>query len=368
MEILPGYLLLEMLLGAGAALACLWLLEKQERKAGGKNAFAQGHGSQAGGKKERLAFFDFAKGAAIIGVICVHAGTLASWGEPVKEAFGFALPVFILCSGYLLSRRYAGKLELGAYFQSVFYRIALVYFIFVLALHFLHNGLTLDPAGVALDLLLGRTDNGSYYFIPLMLQLYLIFPILRKNGAALCTAGLIAAWCLSLYFEYQTWLWQTPAWNSNPLANAFAGRYFFFFVLGMRLSKFDFEAMKAKTSAILAGIFLSSAALLGALNNSVYLGYLFQLGVFFTMHAIFKSGKSMLDRIRLAGALEALGKNSLAIYMIHASIIFGLLARIPYGWEGVGGYALLVALSTAISYAAARAFMAAYARMTAGFR
>ena len=355
MEVLPQYLLLEMLAGALSLLLVLWMLGKGRRQ-------------KAGPLAKRMEFADAAKGAAMLGVIAIHAGTLASWGEPYKEIFGFAVPLFILLSGYLLARRYASKLEAGKYLKSVFFRIALVYAIFVLALHLLHNNYSINPLGLAQDFFLGRADNGSFYFIPLIIQLYLIFPFIRNNRAVLSVAGLIAIWCISLYANYATWSMEVPVWNANQAALAFFGRCAFFFVFGMWLAGLDLEKLGAKRSAAAGAVLLAASAALSALNGNIYLGYLFTIAVFFLLHSAFQCFRGALEKYRIVSALSAMGRNSLAIYMVHASVIFGLLSRLPYDWGGPVGYVALVACAAAISYLAAGVFMAAYNRATAGFR
>ena len=351
MEILPQYLLLEMLAGSAAlALAMLALGRAPVQKEG---------------EQKRIAFVDFLKGIAIIGVICVHAASVADWGMPFREAFGFAIPAFILCSGYLLSRRHSGPLDLKRYLRGIFFRIVLLYALFTIALHFFHHGFS-DLPSLALDLLLGRADNGSFYFIPLLMQFYLLFPLLQKyRKAALSAVGLALALCFSLYFSYLTWLSQVPAWNSDQLAIAFFGRYAFFFVFGMWLARFDFGKLKARFSLAASGIFLAGASLLSYINREIYLGYLSQMAAIFLLHPVFFGWRGAFGRSRLAALLSDIGKNSLAIYLVHASVVFGLLPHLPFAWEGAQGFALAALLATAISYLLAKLVMRAYGMLLA---
>ena len=69
--------------------------------------------------KGRLDLFDFAKGIAIIAVVLVHTGTVVVQGRMLDPYLGFGVELFILCSGYLLARRYAAKFETEEYLKKM---------------------------------------------------------------------------------------------------------------------------------------------------------------------------------------------------------------------------------------------------------
>ena len=300
--------------------------------------------------RRRLVLFDVLKGLSIVMIVALHASEVFARNSFVKELLWGAIAAFIFASGYLLGYRYE-RVEWKSYLKGIWWRIVLIYALFVVVTHiFVNHGLSLR--GVVLDLLLGRT-NGNYYFIPLLLQFYVLFPFLsrvrewlRKPWALALIGG------LSFFFHVLTYFAEGSVWNSDRLALVFCGRYLIFFVMGVVVSDRDLSK-DAKRWLPLLGVVVFQALFFSWWGGKAYLGYLWPLG-------------SILLLVLVAGVLPAslqalfstLGKHSLIIYLVHTRLLFSWLLLLP--WDPLLVFAVSVVVATAISYAFSRVFMYGY--------
>lgn len=147
---------------------------------------------------ERNLYIDALRGWSIFGVVCIHfAGSFVTsdsfaWspsfflGLALNQGFIFAVPLFVFLSGLLAG---AGRREvsLAEYYRGRFRRIVIPYLVASLAAFFLLNHylawLDLRFAGQRvvwlLERLLLKGVEPTFYFIPMILQLYLLQPVLK---------------------------------------------------------------------------------------------------------------------------------------------------------------------------------------------
>lgn len=148
--------------------------------------------------RERNAYIDTLRGWSIFGVVCVHfAGSFVTtdtfaWspsfylGLALNQGFGFAVPLFIFLSG-LLAGGSSKVVPLGEYYAGRFWRIGFPYLVASLASFFLLNHYAewqkLPDVGARFSWLAQRVlfygVEPTLYFIPLILQLYLLQPALK---------------------------------------------------------------------------------------------------------------------------------------------------------------------------------------------
>lgn len=146
----------------------------------------------------RNAYIDTLRGWSILGVVCVHfAGSFVTtdvfaWstsfylGLALNQLFGFAVPLFVFLSG-LLAGSSTKEVSLGDYYRGRLWRIGFPYLLASIASFFLLNHYTtwqaLPDPGAKLAWLAGRFFftgiEPTLYFIPLILQLYLLQPFLK---------------------------------------------------------------------------------------------------------------------------------------------------------------------------------------------
>ncbi len=147
---------------------------------------------------DRNAYIDTLRGWSITGVVCVHfAGSFVTtdihtwspsfWlGLTLNQVFGFAVPLFLFLSG-LLAGASSKVVSLGDYYRSRLWRIGLPYALASLASFFLLNHYAtwqaLPDVGAKFSWLwqhvLFYGVEPTLYFIPLILQLYLLQPALK---------------------------------------------------------------------------------------------------------------------------------------------------------------------------------------------
>ncbi|MFD0912559.1 acyltransferase [Methylophilus luteus] len=158
---------------------------------------------------ERIDYFDVLRGLAIIGVVTIHVSGSATqvmhaasdhylnifW----RNFWNFSVPLFIAISGYFLAKKTFSKN--GDYLNFLSKQVPKVYwpFLFWSFICFLLAVATKAPVSSELIKLLTFQSSGPYYFIALIIQYYLLLPIL-KHLANL--KGLIASVAVSLAATY----------------------------------------------------------------------------------------------------------------------------------------------------------------------
>ena len=146
----------------------------------------------------RNLYIDTLRGWSIFGVVCVHfAGSFVTtdtfaWspsfylGLTLNQVFSFAVPMFVFLSG-LLAGASRAPVTLGDYYRGRFWRIAFPYLIASFAAFFLLNHhaewLALPGYRARFIWLFQRICfygvEPTLYFIPLILQLYVLQPALK---------------------------------------------------------------------------------------------------------------------------------------------------------------------------------------------
>lgn len=308
------------------------------------------------GANGRIAFFDFLKGIAIISVIFLHCADFTQEGAWVKEPLSFGVELFVIASGFLLAKRYENGVAVLGYWKGIFIRLVPAYVFFTLALHLFACGFLISPHELLLDVLLGRQNGGSLYFIPVILQLYLVFPILnRYRRKALSPPFLALALALSLLISQWDSMVRVP-WNADPFALAFCGRYFFLFVLGMWMSERKIEDVGVKKSAAILVCLLALVLLSFAISLPFRQVFLYPAAMFFAIRAAYLALEKAKPAASILSAVESTGRMSLMVYILHPIAIYGVLARLPFEPAGWAGYLAYSLAALALSYAGAAMF------------
>ncbi len=318
-------------------------------------------------KDSRLVFFDFAKGLAILIVVAIHTGGILPRGSPPERVLWFALPLFVICSGYLLTRRYASGFNAAKFVSSTFWRLVLPY-----AAYTIFAGFFLYPrtnfVQMLIDIPLGTQNGGTLFFIPLLLQLYALFAVLQNWPAlrrlALHPVSLMLIFLLSYAISDADHALRAGQWNSHVESLVFAGRYLFYFVIGMWLTGHDLEEKKAaKTELVLL---LSLPLLLLAYDP---LGwdqpFAYPVWALLALHLIYQWLKENGLARHLIGWLAVIGQYSLIIYMIHPAVLgyalWPLDGFVPF--EGWFHYVLIALAAVIISSVLGKLLMDGYAAM-----
>jgi len=134
---------------------------------------------------ERLIFFDVLRGLAILAVIFIHVSFFFTHTEGLhnntffinlmNNSARFAIAFFFICSGILLNH-VKGKIELKDFYLRKIVRIVLPYFLVTMWL-FWFKGTSIKE--VLYQLVTG-TASVPFYFVLVLIQFYLLYPLLLK--------------------------------------------------------------------------------------------------------------------------------------------------------------------------------------------
>ena len=159
------------------------------------------------GKKQRIEFLDYLKAVCVIMVIITHYG----WGDKTSPFFtmliNMAVPVFMIVSGYNFATSNRKKAD-GNLEESVWLEYDETKADPLFAAVFCHLFCSKIPLVAAQDkniplfriFVLGAYGPGSYY-VPIMLQLLVIFPLIDVMIAYNAKLGLAVAALANLAFE-----------------------------------------------------------------------------------------------------------------------------------------------------------------------
>lgn len=181
-------------------------------------------------KKERIPELDIYRGILIAAVITIHSTSMALIDARHSLLFypflflnvfsSFAVPVFIFVSGFVLFYNYVDRPLRGKHMIEFFRKrlmfIVLPYVIFSLLYYLTLVARGLMPLGdLPLVLFTGKAYTHLYYVI-LIIQFYLVFPLLlwgvqrlrqwisspRRAAFVILTAGLVIQWGFVLLNKY----------------------------------------------------------------------------------------------------------------------------------------------------------------------
>lgn len=286
---------------------------------------------------ERIEYFDVLRGLAIFSVVAIHSSDsgLQFGKESINFNFtvlwrnilNFGVPLFLAISGFFLAKKPIVKSS--EYFEFIKKQILKVYFpLLIWSLVWLSFSILIQnkPAANELIKLFIFQSSGPYYFIALIIQYYLLLPILKKlankKGLIISIFISITMTCVIFYLRYRV--------KISPPLILYAGNFAtwqMFFVLGLYLgssarikitnnylvvSIIAFYALSCTESYILISLFDQAGDAVTAVKVSSFM-YSFFLIIF-----LFKNHNLIKSRI-----LKQIGAISFGIYLIH---MFALMA------------------------------------------
>ncbi len=215
---------------------------------------------------------DILRAFAIIAVICLHV--LSNFSSFVlknpnnlplfifsDQFFRFCVPLFIALSGYTLALRYMGQtINLKDFYLRRVWKILPQYFIWsliILGFYTVVYKSQFNILSLPKLLLLGRADY-HLYFVPMILQLYLIFPLLiwlwQKIKWKLIILGFIYELIIYIlvYLKNNSFIGYDGSWNDQTLYIN-SNYWIFYFILGIALTNFIKEKL-IKYGSIIAVI------------------------------------------------------------------------------------------------------------------
>jgi len=204
-------------------------------------------------KLERLLQLDILRGVSIIGVILIHiiGSSFHFWNKgsltwfvflTLDQLFRFSVPLFVFISGYTLYSKYALNFKYREFYLKRVARVLPWYFVWSLIIYIYIN-LTVKSGFVNYPtwklIFLGKVDY-HLYFVSMIFQLYLLFPLLMwlyKKFRSNFVIGLFVLEAL-LYLIFSLdgqKIIQLPWRFYEQQQYLFFGTWVFYFVLGFML-------------------------------------------------------------------------------------------------------------------------------------
>jgi probable poly-beta-1,6-N-acetyl-D-glucosamine export protein len=287
---------------------------------------------------------DLLKGIAIIAVILIHfmgglkvgiemAGWYTTSWIVINQILRFSVPLFVVLSGYSLTHKYEHhQFKLKEFFAGRVTKLIPLYLLWVAVIL---TTVYLVPGwrGFAEDypfwkqVLFGRAEY-HLYFVPMIFQLYLLFPLFlwvvkRFPLVAVALAGIVQAGIFMLISSDKT-AGFTALLSSDQGQYIWFASWIFYFVLGMALRVTGFRS-RWFIGLTVAGLFWSIADALITFGHGVDI----ILAGRFTRWpiAVYNLGlagatigfKDRLEAWTQSGFswLIAIGKQSFLIYLFH---------------------------------------------------
>jgi len=291
-------------------------------------------------KTDRILFFDFLKGLAIIAVIIIHiSGFIIASFQDVKVGVSimnnflrFAVPFFFIMSGILLDPDIKGRLK--NFYSRKITRLVIPYTLCVIAVSLYWENSFIE----FLKMFITGKAAVPYYFFIILFQFYLLYPLLLKIKDKKWFLLLTFLISLTFFLIPQTW---------KILGIPFFGKFLFFFAYGTH--KRNYFLANNFNKKILYWIVLIIAFIVLMI---FFPGRYFNVRLIYGI-ALFNLFFILKDRIRLKTYLNQLiikfGQNSLWIFLIHYLIVKILGETLPT--QNIWIYSsLLIILSLILSY------------------
>lgn len=273
-------------------------------------------------------YFDFLRGIAILMVVGIHtfnadgAGLIFDIKVLIRQLLNCAVPIFLAISGYFLSIKHKTKeYKLFLYKQiPKVYVPCIIWSLPYFILFILNGGNILK--GVLMLLVCGYS---IYYFIALIMQYYILLPVLEKvNGGG----GLLVASIVSIVtIGSLTYISSIQGLNI-PLI-LFAGPFpvwIVFFVLGIRLGKINRDYnITVWIFVIIIGILLSyiESSILYSIHNKglgiKISSFIYAFAIIMTLFSTKLETKYKHKGI--AKTISYVGSISFGMYLIHCFFI-----------------------------------------------
>jgi surface polysaccharide O-acyltransferase-like enzyme len=286
---------------------------------------------------KRIEYFDLLRGLAIIAVVAIHSTGSGLQFEANsfnfnftvlwRNSLNFSVPLFIAISGYFLAnKKIINFNEYLLFLKKQIPRVYIPFFVWSIVWLILAVLIFNRPIFHEVVKLITFQSWGPYYFIALIIQFYLLLPILKRfatpTGLFISVITSITVTIIIGYLRYYTDI-QLPL----ILYGGNFGTFLMFFVLGLYLGKTDKINISNKLLIVSIFIFyvlscVESYALIAMYNqagDAVTAGkpssfmYSFTLIIF-----LFKNIDIMKSNL-----MNNLGKMSFGIYLIHGFAMIG---------------------------------------------
>lgn len=352
----------------------------------------------------------YLRGFAALAVIAVHVSMnyirvpvvnlLALTNAFIYIAAHFAVPVFLFISGWVLAARYTGDFSIREFYRRRAWRVIPPYLFFTALYLLVRVDGTIGFAGipsperVVSALLLGTAAYHLWFFV-LIIQAYLLFPLIVRGYDTFDRAGAALYLLFSLFFLMILWT------MGAHLVGAFAGMewytvlirlipsHLFYVAAGIHVARHpgmlsSLSPAWVLTAAgagalLLSGTWVAAILVSGSLTTTslaVFCVYRILEPFYYVpvIAALVLAARRLDAGDRwIPGAVRSFGEHSYGIYLVHplviaagASLWFSLTGFLWADWVT---YPVIFAVAVLASYAAVRVLSRApYAGWVLGMR
>jgi len=335
-------------------------------------------------KPSRIVELDYIRAVAMFAVIVIHVTSTYIFANSgfsfhgvnlayfMNQAARFAVPVFILVSGASLSLSNK-KESYPRFLRRRFLKIAVPYIIWCAVYLFSKYNydwrlMFSESAGTlasryGLGLLTGNLGS-NLYFVVIILQLYIIFPALKKIKARFPKGTLAVSLVVTLYFQTANYVNDLGYIHMPLLTRGYDWELFptwlFLFVVGMYLNRQTLDRLFAfckKYAALIFLCFVAAAVLVTAEarfmrtpTSSIKPQLIIYAGV--ALFAIISLAEC-LSRFKIVNKIVAvLSEISFTVYFVHLPLLEKIRETALYT-AGMSGMVKMLAAVTAAAFAAA---------------
>lgn len=287
--------------------------------------------------KERVAYFDFLRGLAIMMVVGIHTYTLGEDSTAIRQLLNTAVPLFIAISGYFLSQK---KMETkDDYLFFLKKQLPKVYFpVLVWSLPLYALALYSGSSIIKQTILLLGCGISIYYFVAFIMQCYVFLPVINICISGNKRMGVIISCLISLVWIAGVVYMNTTQGKGIPLI-LFAGPlpcWLLFFVLGVVIGH-----KPERIFSIILPIVITILGLMLSIMESDYLlahygkgvgikpsSFIYSTGMIFLMFS--NKVEKLVSRTGIIYRLFIwIGSLSFGIYLIHCYFVSYLVKRLP---------------------------------------
>ena len=271
----------------------------------------------------------------------------------VNKFLGFCVPTFIFLSGFKLFKSYEKRpLAVKTFLKRRLKKIVFPYFAAVLVYIFYFGVKGWLSESIFSYLILG-TISAHFYYIVVLIQLYLLFPLIFRLFKSHSHTVLLVSFFITLF---------CAAFLQNGYWDRFCGLYIFYFVFGMFWAKYGlyrkFRKNIFKISIAYAAVLIIH---LCRLYLSEFAGWTYRtfpvFNIIYTILAIIVLYALSEDFLkysrRVMTASNLLGECSYSIYLYHLLVIdilkydilsrYSLSVKWEFFWVTVMVYSVIVA-------------------------
>lgn len=277
---------------------------------------------------KKIKYFEALRGIAILMVVGIHTCVMdSSFNLFVRQIISCAVPIFFALSGFFLYKKcLETKEQMYSFWRKQIPKVyipVLIWSIPWFIPKLLHGNI------IAANMLLFSCGYSVYYFVAVIIQFYLLLPLLQRCSIGKKLGGAVSC-CISIIsIVFITYIHIILGIKLSLIMYAgFCLLWLWFFVIGCKLSQSD------RQYSLLIPIVVSVIGIIASFFEARFLmenydggagikptSFVFSAGVCYLL--LSARMEKIYDSIncKIANVIEYLGKNSFVLYLLHIHVV-----------------------------------------------